>query len=168
MTLNGMDFKGYDVIWGSPPCRDFSEVGNVFGHTWKRPQDPNEGMKLVRAYLGFIEKAKPEIYVMENVSNLQKYYKKAKLRTSLGDKNMIRCFWGNFPSFLVPKTAHLTVYHHFYPSKTGKRKKTEGRIFEIQGKFRAWERAKIPLPCSRAFARACRETLESRAENVIF
>ena len=156
LTLKGSDFKGFDVVWGSPPCRDFSEIGNVFGKTWKRPQDPNNGMILVRAYLEFVKKAKPKFWIMENVPGLIKHFEKPRFKTTLGDKNMARCFWGNFPNFLMPKTADLTVYHHFYESKSGKRKKVEGRIVGIQGKYRQWERAKIPLPCSQAFAKACK------------
>lgn len=158
--LNGEDFTGYDVIWGSPPCREFSVIGNVFGHTWKKPQNPQDGLKLVRAYQDFIKEAKPKIWIMENVPNLQKHIGKAKLKTSLGVNNrMTRCFWGNFPMFLIPKDVGKYVYHHFYPSKSGKRKKDEGPIFQTQGKLRKWERAKIPLTCSRAFARACKEKL---------
>ena len=159
--LDGRNYQGFDVYWGSPPCRNFSCVGDVFGHTWKHPPDPEgEGMRLVNAYLKFKDEAGAKYWVMENVSRLQKYYKKAKLETSLGDSNMTRCFWGTFPPFLMPKAAHLTVYHHFYHSKSGKRKKVEGRIFGIQGKYRRWERAKIPLTCSRAFAKAFKEVLE--------
>jgi hypothetical protein len=159
-TLSGKDYQGYDVVWGSPPCRNFSCIGDVFGHTWKNPPNPEgEGMRLVNAYLQFKDDAQPKIWIMENVPRLQKYYRKAKVETSLGDTNMKRCFWGNFPPFLMPKAEHLTVYHHFYESKSGKRKKVEGRIVGIQGKYRQWERAKIPLTCSRAFAVACKEAL---------
>ncbi len=35
--LKGEDFRGYDVIWGSPPCRDFSQFAVVYGRTWKNP-----------------------------------------------------------------------------------------------------------------------------------
>ena len=162
--LKGEDFKGFDVIWGSPPCRDFSEIGNVFGRTWKRKQNSEQGMILVRTFLEFIKKAEPKIWIMENVHGLLKYFENAKLDTTLGDKNMRRCFWGNFPQFLMPKTANLTVYHHFYSSKSGKRKKIEGKIVGLQGKYRQWERAKIPLPCSQAFARACKESLSQALE----
>ena len=159
--LKGEDYQGYDVVWGSPPCRNFSCVGDVFGHTWKKPPDPEgEGMEIVNAYLKFVEDAQPKIWIMENVPRLQKYYKKAKVKTTLGCGTMKRCFWGNFPPFLIPKDAQKYVYRHFYPSKSGKRRKDEGPIFTIQGKDRKWFRAKIPLACSRAFARACREELE--------
>src|SRR3989304_2755191 len=42
--LKGEDYQGYDVIWGSPPCRDFSILGTCFGMKWKRKTDPNYGL----------------------------------------------------------------------------------------------------------------------------
>lgn len=164
-TLNGEYFKGFDVIWGSPPCRNFSEIGNVFGHTWKRPPDPEgEGMRLVNTYLSFVKDAEPKIWIMENVSKLQEYYQEAVFCTYLGKKTMKRCFWGTFPAFLMPKANEWVVYRHFYESKSGKRKKVEGRIFGIQGKYRRWERAMLPLTCSLAFARACLSSLLRNGE----
>lgn len=167
--LKGSDFRGYDVIWGSPPCRDFSVVGNVFGHTWKRPQDPEVGMKLVNAYLQFVKEADPTIWIMENVSNLQKHYKKAKVKTSLGDRHrMTRCFWGNFPPFLIPKQKGKVVYPgHWDKNPKRNNRPDEGPIFVTQGKLRKWERAKIPLVCSLAFAKACKTEIEHSLRDVL-
>jgi len=162
--LDGKDFRGYDVVWGSPPCRDFSVVGKVFGHTWKRPPDPKgNGMELVNAYLEFVKTAEPKIWIMENVPNLQKYYEPSVFQTNLGDKHMARCFWGNFPTFLLPKSKFKVVYPGVWRKGERDSKKErslgEGRIFNIQGKLRKWYRAKIPLACSLAFARACKTQL---------
>jgi hypothetical protein len=165
MTLKGEDFRGYDVIWGSPPCRDFSVVGDVFGHTWKRPPDPKgKGIELVNVFLKFIQDANPTFWIMENVPRLQQFYEKAKVETHLGDKHMKRCFWGNFPAFLIPKDANKIIYHHFYPSKSGKRKKIS-YVGDGLGKSKAWITAKIPLACSRAFAKACKEALQKEVES---
>lgn len=42
--LNPKDFQDYDVIVGSPPCRDFCLFAKRFGKTWKR-QPPNPQRK---------------------------------------------------------------------------------------------------------------------------
>jgi len=158
-NLKGKQFPNYDLIVGSPPCRDFSVVGDVFGHTWKRPPDPKgEGMGLVNAFLAIVKQANPKFWLMENVPRLEKYLGKAKFCTFLGDKHMKRCFWGDFPAFLVPKDANKVIYHHFYPSKSGKRKKSY--VGDGLGKHKKWLIAKIPLPMARALGKAVRQQLE--------
>lgn len=150
LTLRGEDFNGFDVIWGSPPCRDFSKMSFVgFGSKrpngvlfkWKDPPNPDRGLLAVRAFLRFVEVAKPTFWVMENVPYLEKYLKIKPRQTSSLTRTMKRSFWGNYPSFLLPST-------------------TGGKIkIDVQGKLRSWERAKVPLACSHAFARACHEAL---------
>jgi len=140
-TLNGKDFRGYDVIWGSPPCREFSQFAKSFGYRWKKPCNTNEGLELVNTFLRFIEDAEPKIWIMENVPNLSNYLNLKPKVTAKIKPSMKRSFWGNFPSFMIP------IFD-------------DGRIiWHIQGKLRSWERAKIPLSCSRAFAVACRDKL---------
>ena len=43
--LKGKDYHGYDVIWGSPPCRDFSQIGVLYGKRWKNPPNPQKTSK---------------------------------------------------------------------------------------------------------------------------
>jgi len=50
-TLNGEMFKGFDVIWGSPPCRDFSQIGLLYGKRWKNPPNPENGIKTIKCFL---------------------------------------------------------------------------------------------------------------------
>jgi len=148
-TLNGRLFKGFDLIVGSPPCRDFSQMcdhgvrkdGTVW--RWKEPKNPERGLELVKAFLRIVEEAQPTFWLMENVLGLCKYLDippRCRVRIY---RTMVRCFWGNFPAFLVP-------YHG------GRR-----RIYDVQGPLRKWERAKIPVHVSRALGRAVKEALVS-------
>ncbi len=148
--LKGDDFKGYDVIWGSPPCRDFSAYAKLgssgWGKNrdkgkWKIPPNPKEGLKTVKMFLKFIDDAKPKLWILENVLGLSEYLDMkpqvlgAKIK---GGKRHV--FYGNFPEILIPQTNSISMN-------------------DIGGKYRSWQRAKIPIACSRAFAKACKEEL---------
>lgn len=148
--LKGTDWLGFDIIHGSLPCRDFFKMSFVgFGSRrpngvifkWKDPPNPQRGLQLVKAYLKFVEHAKPTFWIMENVPYLERYFGISPRQTSSITKTMKRSFWGNYPNFLLPTT-------------NGQRIK-----INVQGKLRSWERAKIPLACSQAFARACKDAL---------
>lgn len=158
MSLKGTDYQGYDVIWGSPPCRDFSKMRYVgYGSkrpdckgkwAWKIPPNPMNGMKLVKAFLKFVEDAKPKIWIMENAPDLAIYLGQHAVATAFIEPTKKRSFWGNFPKFEIPLSEGLSVA-----------KNVKGRLYCIQGKNRSWQRAKIPLGCSHAFAKACKEAL---------
>lgn len=139
-TLDGTQFTKYDLIVGSPPCRDFTQLPDK-GHTpWKIPKDPQRGLELVHAFLRVVEEAKPRCWLMENVKRLTEHLTlKPVFRARLG-KGMYRYIWGKFPAFLVP--LDLTK-----------------QIYSINGKLRSWERARIPLPVARALGRAVRNAL---------
>jgi site-specific DNA-cytosine methylase len=153
-TLKGDDFCGYDVIWGSPPCRNFSIIAETLGYTWKVKPNPEAGLTLVRAYRDFVEQAQPHFWIMENVSLLRKHYKteKAQFTAPLG-KSMYRSFWGNFPPFLMSRGTKVLT-----------RQMANGKMTHFKGErgLANWSRAKIPLSCSRAFAFACKEALIER------
>lgn len=104
--LNPVNFRGYGLIIGSPPCRDFSAQARCAfrkGNPWKVPPDPEgHGMDLINAFLRFVRIAQPRYWLMENVVGLSKYLDlpyKMKVKIS---GNKWRCFWGNFPEFEVP------------------------------------------------------------------
>ena len=164
LKLKGKDFLGYDVIWGSPPCRDFSTYSyaiwkkgeNYQNRKWKTPPSSNTGLKNVYAFLNFVRDAEPKIWIMENVPELEKFLEiKPVLSKVHLTKNMIRSFWGNFPFFLIPladkpkydEIAHLTKW------------KEINSVFPCRKVLRSFIYAMIPEPCSRAFARACKEKL---------
>ncbi|MCJ7632158.1 DNA cytosine methyltransferase [Candidatus Bathyarchaeota archaeon] len=151
--LKGENFRGYDVIWGSPPCRDFSWISFGFGHRWKRPPQPEVGLELVQSFRKFIDDAQPKFWIMENVSLLTRHFsEKPQFIAPLG-KRMHRAFWGNFPPFLFSRTSKQLTKKN----KVGKMShiRIEGKIPDNE---QFW-RAKIPLACSHAFARACKEKL---------
>lgn len=145
-NLNPLNFIGYDLIVGSPPCREFSSFANFAYERikrnqpgqWKKPPNIETGLELVYCFLNFVEKAKPKYWLMENVPNLEKYIGKPIVRRAHIGKTMFRSFWGNFPAFLIPMDL----------SKKPIQKTTQNR-------FRKWERAKIPLPVARALGKAC-------------
>jgi DNA (cytosine-5)-methyltransferase 1 len=163
--LKGSDFRGFDVIWGSPPCREFSEFCRIYGSTWKNPPDPKRGLELVHSFLKFVEEAQPRFWMMENVAGLTKYHKEKPHTVTyltVGSNGMGKkhAFWGNFPLTLIPKdTSHIITYHKVingkrYPKSVSKSKRS------------AWENVKIPLTCSRAFAKTCKEALTSSLTGV--
>ncbi|MBA7712907.1 hypothetical protein ES703_121900 [subsurface metagenome] len=147
-TLNGEMFKGFDVIVGSPPCRDFSDLARFLGHTWKRPPDPEgDGMSKINGFLRIVKESQPKYWLMENVKQLQKYIGSAEVCSYLGVKHMFRCFWGCFPAFLIPQDASKIVYKSHWH---GKRPTITGD----GGPLKSWQVAKIPFPVARALAEA--------------
>lgn len=155
--LDGTDFKGYDVIHGSPPCRDFCEMARLVGHLWKTPPSPDHGLILVHAYLKFVEAAAPTFWIMENNPSLAKYlHIKPRTTKALIGETMKRSFWGNYPLFLMPLDSRKKRMTN--RNKTGKgpsHMRINGKI----PKYESWVRAKIPLACSYSFALACKEAL---------
>jgi len=145
--LNGKAFQGYDLIVGSPPCRDFTILpdhalrsdGELW--RWKDSKNPERGMELVHAFLRIVEEAKPTYWILENVVGLTEHLDlKPRMLTRLG-KDMKRAFWGNFPAFFVVRDYGLK------------------RRIHIHGKLRRWERAKIPVSFSRALGKAVKSAL---------
>lgn len=151
-TLNGNDWQGFDVIHGSMPCRNFSIIGKTLGYRWKNPPDPKAGLELVNAYVAFVREASPKFWIMENVALMREHYPNPRFVAPLG-KAMYRGFWGDFPAFLMPRTNKVLTD-----------KMANGKMTHFKGRSNhakdSWIRAKIPLACSQAFARACREALE--------
>jgi hypothetical protein len=148
-SLNGKNFRGYDVIWGSTPCRNFTQLpdhayrADGENWKWKNPKDPQAGLELVNAFLQFVNDAAPKYWILENVVGLANYLDltpRAYNSRILNGKRHV--FYGNYPLFLMPRSVRPK------------------RAIDYGGPLRSWYRAEIPLPCSRAFARACREALE--------
>jgi len=150
LELDGKDFKDYDVIWGSPPCRDFSPLGIVYGKSWKIKRNPQKGLELVNYFLKFVEDAKPRIWIMENVEAAKNYIPIEPECIVYLQRRKKHCFWGNFPPFLMPKTNTVIRGKTF----TGR----DTPIWKNR-KLASWLSAKIPLPCSLAFAQACKQKL---------
>ncbi len=154
-TLDGHRLKDFDVIVGSPPCRDFSVLTYLSNHLhWKRPPDPEKGLELVHAFLRIVEEANPRYWLMENVPNLQKWLPlKPTVSRARLSPTMTRTFWGRFPTFLIPQSNKPPLIGH--RSKDPKKRGWS----PYTGAFKSWERARIPLSVSRALARAIREDM---------
>jgi site-specific DNA-cytosine methylase len=149
-TIDGRRFRGFDVIAGSPPCRDFTIITDHrytnYGRyvTWKDPKNPYRGLILVHDFLRVIREAEPTYWIMENVPGLEKHLDiKPRFRRRL-TRTMLRSFWGNFPQF----TAPIDWY--------------KPEIKKTYGPLAHWKRSEIPTVFSQALARSCREALEER------
>ncbi len=140
-ALCGQDFRGYDLIVGSPPCRDFTKLACGIGkYTWKSKPDIARSLKLVLHFMKFVRDAKPKYWLMENNPFLAKYIGEPVVTARLAP-TMVRSFWGNYLGFLIPMQ--------------NTRLKTE----MVSGKLRSWQRAKIPVCVSKALGEAVRSAL---------
>jgi len=155
--LNPEEFKGYDLIVGSPPCRDFCVIAETLGHRWKDPPDPHgRGMKLVNAFLNFVEVAQPTYWLMENSPRARKYISiKERQYTRLG-KGMPRCFWGNYPAFLITRDFSKTI------SNSNKRLEDPPGVSKFMKSF---VRAKIPFPVAQGLGKAVRTAISKSKRN---
>ena len=152
--VKGEDFRGYDVIWGSPPCVDFSTAScpnkTRVGRT---APDPDKGLKLLEAFRRVVDEAQPIYWFMENVFRATKFYTREKpaliFYTSIKGK---RALWSNFT---------FPLMNDIRPQR---------RLEEEYKKLKWWKqsalKAKIPLACSLAFARACKEQLGKEPKNI--
>jgi len=158
--LNPENFKGYDLIVGSPPCRNFSKLTYAGRKFWKEAPDPwGKGLELVNEFLVFVSIAKPTYWLMENVPYLVDYYRVVPRTTTYISKTMRRSFWGNFPAFLVPRDYTKGILSSGINRATGQPRNSTHN-FTYAGKFRSWERAYIPAPVSRALGRVVKSVLD--------
>lgn len=132
------DFKGYDLIVGSPPCRDFVTGSDAW---WKIKKDPLRGVRLIKAFLHLIEVARPTYWLMENIRGAIKHVDVKARGVFKLSRTMYRCFWGNFPAFLVPLDYGKPLMQEI---------DNMGWSTSEKGKLRQWEKARIPLPVARA------------------
>lgn len=101
-----VDIRPIDLIWASPPCREFSNAyaspksihGREFGLDSYEPD-----MSLFEAAMDIIEKVKPKYWVIENVVGSIRYVEPllGKPRQIIGPYVL----WGNFPFLEVDESA---------------------------------------------------------------
>lgn len=97
--------KKIDLIWASPPCREFSNAygspKSIYGREHGlESYEPD--MSLLEAAMEIIEIAKPKYWVIENVVGSIRYFAEY-----LGEPRQIigpYVLWGNFPFLDVDKT----------------------------------------------------------------
>lgn len=104
-TLDPSTLGRFDVVWGSPPCMEFSSANRANG-----PLDTEEGMRLVRAFLGIVEAVRPRWWVMENVPGVMEHVGASVPRwivLNAADygvpQTRVRAFGGRFPT---PRPTH--------------------------------------------------------------
>lgn len=138
--LEPEQFKDFEVIVGSPPCRDFSTVTS-WAHRWKTPLNVKNGLTMVNSFIDIVNKANPKFWIMENVPRLAKFIDlkpKCKIKMHRGKT---RALWGYFPNCLIP------IHYNQKPHAN------------ISGKYRSWIRAKIPLCISQKLATTIKAAL---------
>ena len=94
-----------DLIWASPPCREFSSGYSSPKSIWSRENgiesyEPN--MDLLLVTIEIIERVKPKYWVIENVVGAIRYFEEF-----LGEPRQIigpYVLWGNFPLLEVDKS----------------------------------------------------------------
>lgn len=89
--LNPKDYKNIDVIFGSPPCQNFSKANSK--------SNPDEGMELVLEFIKWVKILNPKYWIMENVPGLKKY-----LEWRIIDFNIPRILILNAADYGVPQT----------------------------------------------------------------
>ncbi len=134
----------FDVIVGSPPCRDFSRLAN-FGKTlWKDPPNIERGLELVHSFLAIVEELRPRCWLMENVRGLIPHLELRPQQVISIIPNRTRAFWGNFPLFLIVRDRSVD------------------RVRWHSGPLRQWKRAEIPFLTAYPLALACKNHLLER------
>lgn len=143
-TFDGTQFKGQvEVVVGSPPCRDFTILGDK---RWKVKKNPQKGLELVHAFLRVKDEVSPKYWLMENVVGLEKHLDLWPKRTGMYlTRYMKRSFWGEFPDFQIIMD------------------KTRGKMRESSGwpKMAKYDRAEIPMGTAQPLANAIRLALLS-------
>ena len=90
------DCPKLDLIWASPPCREFSLAYNSpRSRAARGGKDYEPDMSLLEAAIEIIETVKPKYWVIENVVGSIRYFAE-----KLGEPRQIigpYVLWGNFP-----------------------------------------------------------------------
>jgi hypothetical protein len=103
-SLDGRRFRGWDVIIGSPPCRDFSTASQAnVSRAGRKPPDPDRGLELVQAFNRVVEDAGPKVWLMENVRRMEKFYAITPVWRFKVSVRGLRTLWGNIAFPLSPQ-----------------------------------------------------------------
>ena len=140
----GEDNSGVvDLVWASPPCREFSRAYNAPQAVAEREgksYTPTGGLSLVQRAKVMIEQLEPKWWVIENVAGSRKW-----LKPILGEPRQVigpYCLWGNFPHIILPPDLQ------FQP----KNMKAGGH-----DRHSVQKRSVIPIEISRGLRRAMRD-----------
>ena len=102
--VDDFPFSNLELVWASPPCREFSDGFNSPVSKMRRNEEGFEDfipdLELLEKTLGLIEFLKPRYWVIENVIGAIKYFKPL-----VGAPTQIigsQVLWGNFPYIHIP------------------------------------------------------------------
>jgi len=100
-----------DLVWASPPCREFSTAYAAPGPTAQRAGEHFEpNMNVFNACLDIIDFLKPKHWVIENVHGAIGHFRKpiGGYQQKIGPFYL----WGNFPRIVMPYSfRHLKSEH---------------------------------------------------------
>jgi site-specific DNA-cytosine methylase len=103
--------SGVDLIWASPPCRDFSRAFSAPGPVALREgRDFEPDMTLVKAAKRIIDELQPKYWVIENVRGAIPHFEEllGKPRQIIHDRWIL---WGNFPLLCVDPDWNVRRWH---------------------------------------------------------
>jgi site-specific DNA-cytosine methylase len=142
-NISGKDFRNYDLIIGSPPCNEFSIAKEMWKGT-KNERNVEKGLELIYEFERIVREADPEIWLMENVKNLLKWYNREPIWYFRISRRGYRCLWGN-----------IKIIKEFDNSFADERD-----IWRTYGWDTRPYRAKIPYEIARFIADLVKETLK--------
>lgn len=130
-----------DLIWASPPCREFSNAFNAPAPTAQREgRDFEPSLELLSRAIEIIEELEPTYWIIENVIGAIKHFEPL-----LGEpRQIIGSFvlWGNFPFIDVDRDLKHT--------------KASVDVWS-DNPLRANIKGKIPIELSQALRRVCEQ-----------
>lgn len=137
INLEPNDFKDVDLIWGSPPCTEFS-LANI-------KSDHVKGMILVNEFIKWVKVIKPKYYIMENVPQVKPYlsrnfFPNIKILNSANygvPQIRKRCFAGNYKT---PERTHDKIGQNDLFGKKLKKWITVGEVIDnIPNEYIFWK-----------------------------
>lgn len=145
--IDGYHFQDFDVIIGSPPCRDFSTATQANkGYPSREGPNPERGLELIHEFMRIIDEAQPKFWAFENVQRLEKFYEPKPIWRFYVSVRGKRSLWGNIPLPLMPDFR--------FPGRN-----MEFGYLQFSYKKRSALRSKIPIGIARAIAQVLRSKI---------
>jgi len=138
------DLPYFDIIWASPPCREFSTAFNAPRSIHARSHDTEykPDLSIVRACEKIIHTLNPTWWIIENVSGSEKYFE--PIVGTLQQRIESFFLYGQFPKLSLHNFKHLK---HDVGSKNPMRANIRAKVpFEISFELlKSWEQQKSLL-----------------------
>lgn len=134
--VNGNDFKGFDLIIGSPPCKEFSQQTSSREGRYGIKKDIKKGLELIYEFERIVREAQPRFWAFENVRLITRYYKKNKP------------IW----NFKISKRGHRVLFGNFsipLAKEFISKRNMEYDYIKFSYKKRSQLRAEIPYPIAK-------------------